>query len=201
MPRTGGSETKQRILEAALRRFGTEGYDATSLDEVAREVGIRKQSLLYHFDSKDGLLAAAALEAAEATFDALDGALRDHDPGGLDRLPIFIAAVDDLADRRPEVLGLIREVARAGPPLSDRVALALEPLVDAAVAWLEKGMADGVLRRQNARVALLTIYSAVIGHLTESSVQTAMLDTEARACARDELVTFLRAALEPRSEG
>jgi hypothetical protein len=58
-------------------------------------------------------------------------------------------------------------------------------------------MADGVLRRQNARVALLSIYSTVIGHLTEDSVQRALLDADARTVATDELVEFLRTALAP----
>ncbi|MGH7859458.1 MAG: TetR/AcrR family transcriptional regulator, partial [Candidatus Binatia bacterium] len=170
MARTGGMRTKGKVLDAAVRLFGSQGFAGTSLDELAADVGIRKQTLLYYFPSKDDLFAAAALEAAQAVFASLDGALAERDPGGLERLPIFIEAVTALAHERPEVFGLVREVARAGPPLSDRVATALRPLVDAAVEWLEKGMADGVVRRQNARVALLTIYSAVIGHLTEGSV-------------------------------
>jgi TetR/AcrR family transcriptional regulator len=197
MARTTGSSTKAKVLGAALELFGSDGYAATSLDDVARRVGIRKQTLLYYFPSKDDLFTAAALQAAGDVFEALDGALRSGDPGGLDRLPIFIGAVSDLASERPEVLGLIREAARAGPPLSDQVSKALQPLVDPAVEWLEKGMADGVVRRQNARVALLSIYSAVIGHLTEDSVQRALLDADARRVATDELVEFLRAALQP----
>jgi TetR/AcrR family transcriptional regulator len=197
MTRTSGQSTKAKVLGAAVELFGTDGYAATSLDDLARRVGIRKQTLLYYFPSKDELFTAAALEAAREVFQALDGALAAYDPGGMDRLPIFIGAVSDLARQRPEVLGLIREVARAGPPLSDRVSRALQPLVDPAVEWLEKGMADGVVRRQNPRVALLSIYSTVIGHLTEDSVQRALLDTDARRVATEELIEFLREALEP----
>ena len=197
MARTTGSSTRTKILAQAVRRFGTAGYAGTSLDDLAGAVGIRKQTLLYYFPSKGDVFAAAALGAAQDVFQALDGALQTHDPGGLERLPIFIRAVSRLARQRPEVLGLIREVAKAGPPLSDRVSTALRPLVDAAVEWLEKGMADGVVRRQNARVALLTIYSAVIGHLTEGSVHRALLDDDAKRSATDELVEFLREALEP----
>lgn len=197
MARTGGDRTKAKVVDAAVRLFGTRSYDGTSLDEVAAEVGVRKQTLLYYFPSKADLFAAAAAEAAQAVYAALDGALRDSDPGGLDRLPLFVDAATDLASRRPEVLGLIREVARAGPPVSEGVVAALDPLVDSAAAWLERGMDEGVIRRQNARLALLTIYSAVMGHLTESSVQRAILDDEARAVAASDLVAFLRAALSP----
>jgi TetR/AcrR family transcriptional regulator len=180
-----------------MEAFARSGYAGASLDDIADVVGVRKQTLLYYFPTKADLFAAAAAEGAQAVYAALDGALRRHDPGGLDRLPVFIEAVSELARKRPEVLGLIREVARAGPPVSDRVAKALRPLVESAVAWFERGMDEGVLRRQNPRIALLTIYSAVMGYLTESSVQRAFLDRAARRCAADELVAFLRAGLAP----
>jgi len=197
MARTGGTRTKEKILGEDVRLFGTDGYDATSLDDVARAVGVRKQTLLYYFSTKVDLFTAAAADAAGAVYQGLDGALQRRDPGGLDRLPVFIAAMGDLAEKRPEVLGLIREVARAGPPLSDRVVDALKPLVESAVDWFERGMHEGVIRKQNPRVALLTIYSAVIGYLTESSIQHALLDARSRRAARHELVEFLRAALKP----
>ena len=197
MARTGGERTRAKVLASAVRLFGDRGYASTSLDEVAADVGLRKQSLLYYFPSKTDLFAAAAAEAAAAMYTAMDGALKESDPGGLDRLPVFIDAATRLATERPEVLGLIREVARAGPPVSDRVVEALRPLVDSAAEWLERGMDDGVIRTQNPRLALLTIYSAVMGHLTESSVQQAVLDDDARRVASDELVAFLRAALAP----
>jgi hypothetical protein len=81
--------------------------------------------------------------------------------------------------------------------LSDAVAEALRPLVDAAVAWLERAMDTGEVRRQHPRVALLTIFSAVVGHITESSVQRVLLDGADPKGAEAELVAFLRAALAP----
>jgi TetR/AcrR family transcriptional regulator len=183
------------VLAEALRAFGDRGYASTSLDDVAEAAGIRKQSLLYHFPNKEQLFAASALHAAEEVFETLDGSLRDDDPGGLDRLTNIVSAVHRLASERPEVVGLIREVARTGPPLSDVVAEALRPLVDAAVAWLSAEMDAGAVRRQDPRTALLTIYSAVVGHLTESSVRRVLLD--GADPPQEELVAFLRAALAP----
>lgn len=194
--RSGGTKTRDRILAEAVQAFGAHGFEGTSLDRVAERVGIRKQSLLYHFPSKEDLFSAAALHAARTVADALDTAL-GPDPEGLDRLDALVDGVHRLVDERPEVVGLIREVARTGPPLSDRVAAALAPLVDAATGWLESAMDEGFVRRQNPRVALLTIYSAVMGHLTESSVKQALLDGAGRRRAQAELVAFLRAALRP----
>ncbi|HKE20049.1 MAG TPA: TetR/AcrR family transcriptional regulator [Kofleriaceae bacterium] len=47
--------TPEHILVAATRLFAAAGYGGTSLQDVADAVGIRKQSLLYHFPSKDEL--------------------------------------------------------------------------------------------------------------------------------------------------
>ena len=59
------SATSERILDAALARFGTRGYEATSLDALAAELGITKQTILYWFGSKDGVLQAVVERIAD----------------------------------------------------------------------------------------------------------------------------------------
>ena len=61
-----------------LSAFGTRGYDGTSLDDLARDLGIRKQTILYWFPSKEALLAAVvdrcADEVSRRLVRGLDGA-------------------------------------------------------------------------------------------------------------------------------
>ena len=52
------SATSDRILDEALSSFATRGYEATSLDAVAKGLDLTKQSILYWFPSKDALLEA-----------------------------------------------------------------------------------------------------------------------------------------------
>ena len=42
-------DTKQRILEKSLELFSTKGYDAVSVGEIAKAVGIKAPSLYNHF--------------------------------------------------------------------------------------------------------------------------------------------------------
>jgi AcrR family transcriptional regulator len=65
--------TRERILDVALELFVANGFDKTSLREIADELGFTKAALYYHFRSKDDILLALHLR-----FHALlDGALEE----------------------------------------------------------------------------------------------------------------------------
>ena len=51
------TDTRQRALDVALELFTEQGYEKTSLREIADRLGIKKASLYYHFPSKEALLA------------------------------------------------------------------------------------------------------------------------------------------------
>jgi AcrR family transcriptional regulator len=51
-------DTRSRIQEIALRRFTEQGYEATSLREIAEELGVTKAALYYHFKTKDDIVAS-----------------------------------------------------------------------------------------------------------------------------------------------
>ena len=55
---TAKGTTKQEILDAALELFSVQGYEATSISQLAEAVGIRKASLYSHFENKQAILDA-----------------------------------------------------------------------------------------------------------------------------------------------
>ncbi len=57
--------TKQEILDAALDLFSVQGYEATSISQIADAVGIRKASLYSHFENKQAILDALVKETLE----------------------------------------------------------------------------------------------------------------------------------------
>ena len=57
--------TKQEILAAALEMFSVQGYEATSIAQLAQAVGIRKASLYSHFENKQAVLDALLQEVLE----------------------------------------------------------------------------------------------------------------------------------------
>jgi AcrR family transcriptional regulator len=70
-------ETRERILDVALELFNEQGYDKTSLREIAERLGVTKAALYYHFERKEDILLELHLR-----LHALGGSLLDQ----LDRL-------------------------------------------------------------------------------------------------------------------
>ena len=57
--------TKQEILEASLELFSVQGFEATSISQIASAVGIRKASLYSHFENKQAILDALVKDVLE----------------------------------------------------------------------------------------------------------------------------------------
>jgi AcrR family transcriptional regulator len=195
-PRLRGA-TADRILDAALVSFGSRGYEATSLDALADGLGMRKQSILYWFSSKDVLLEALIDRSAAELAGALEASLARAGTGWA-RIEAVVRSVFRLAARRPELLGLVREVGRLGPPAATRLMLALDPLVGRASTFLQAEMDAGAMRRHEPRLLLLALYSTVIGMITEVEVLRALgEEPSARSLVRrrQEILSLLRSAL------
>ncbi len=173
MPNVAPTPTRERILDEALSAWGTRGYEATSLDALAARLGITKQSILYWFPGKEVLLevliSRSAEELARAMQSALDGA-----GDGWAKVEAVVRSVFRLAARRPELLGLVREVLRLGPPAATKLTVELQPLVRRASEFLETEMDAGHMRRHDPNLLLLAIYSTVIGMVTEVDVLRAL---------------------------
>ena len=57
--------TKQEILNASLNLFSVQGFEATSISQIADAVGIRKASLYSHFENKQAILDTLVKEVLE----------------------------------------------------------------------------------------------------------------------------------------
>ena len=192
-------KTSERILDRATTAFGEFGYDATSLDDLAKALDIRKQSILYHYPSKEILLEACVTQAIFDLSESLDEAIRKSSRGW-ERIESVVKRVFRLANSRPELLGLLREVTRLGPPVLTKAIDGIHPLLKGATDWLLEEMQAGRVRKSDPELLVLSIYSTVMGAATEVKLFEAIGETSTLrdvALRRKELLRFLRTALIP----
>ncbi len=200
MPRTGGKERRTTLVEAAIHQFGRDGYKGASLESIATAVGVRKQTLLYYFPTKDALL-EECLRAAGERLAATVAAAVEGTETYWDRGEAVITSVFGLAAEWPEFPMFVREAGRLGPGAFDPFASVIDPMRERAIAFLQGGMDAGEIRKQDPAMLLFTLYTSVVGALTEASVLHAVVgDDESRASLKKreiETLAFVRAALRP----
>lgn len=139
---TKGEKTAQRILDAAADLFASQGYDGTSLRQIAQGTGITEPALYNHFASKQALYEAVLHRGlnpmAQALAEHIDGASRLRD---YTELP---AIMTDLLLEHPQMAALFQQAMQG-----DANSLGTQLVA----AWLERLFDEG--RRS------LTRYGAV----------------------------------------
>lgn len=59
-------DTREKLLHAAARSFGVQGYAATTMRSIADEAGIEAASIYYHFSSKEDLVEEVMVYGGES---------------------------------------------------------------------------------------------------------------------------------------
>lgn len=121
-----GADTRSEILDATMRALSAHGIARLSLEDVAREADLSRQTVYRYFGSRDALLEAAIVREEQAFLDDVAAAAATHD----DLRPAMEAAVrtaltaarahpllDRLLQTEPEAL-LPFLTTGAGPVLS-----------------------------------------------------------------------------------
>ncbi len=135
--RQAGTETRDKILTAALARFSVESYRGASVRDLADDVGVTQPVLYYHFGSKDGILAALIeplLSAGEQLVDELGASSLPPDKLASRALEgYYDVIVDHLAVfQLVETDKSVRSHPQAGHRLADQAARFLAVLAGSA---------------------------------------------------------------------
>lgn len=66
------AQTRAEIVDAAMAVFAEQGFDATSMDDIARSAGVSRRTIYRYFDTKDDLLFEAPRQWLEVLNQVLD---------------------------------------------------------------------------------------------------------------------------------
>ena len=161
------SAKARQILDGARRAFLAQGFDAASMNDVAREAGVSKGTIYSYFPSKDALFAALVREdkrqQAEqlSIYDDLDGPVEEALPrigfALMDLIlePAHVAQTRTVAAVAPKFPAIGRAFYEAGPEYGHR----------RFAAWLERRAARGELVIENFELASEQFFNLAQGVL------------------------------------
>ncbi len=132
------------VLRAAIDLFNRKGYDATSIGDVAEELGVTKSAVYHHVPSKEHLL-SEALDEALTGLEAAVSAAAAADGSAYQRLREVVRhSVEVLVEHQPAVTLLLRV---HGNSETETAALSRRRQIDAQLAKLVGlAAAEGALR-------------------------------------------------------
>jgi AcrR family transcriptional regulator len=134
----------ETVLERSVALFNERGFDGTSMEHLARHVGITKSAIYHHVPSKDALL-GLALDRALSGLELVAADVRTIGGRDVDRLELLVRrSVEVLVERLPYVTLLLRV---HGNSAVERDALARRRKLDRfAAALVKEAIDDGDLR-------------------------------------------------------
>ena len=187
----GSTPTREVILIEAELCFAENGFDGTSLNDIAGAVGIRRSSVLHHFPSKEAIYKEVFDRALAGWIIQVDNAT-DSPVQGWEKVDLVLTAGFTFFMENSQFVRIVRrEALDGGRRLGVDLGVALRPLFEKAVDYFTVEMDAGTYRRFDAEQLMLTGYGALLSYFSDLPV----IDGLAREHSRkpDEAYSLLEA--------
>lgn len=176
-------QTQARLLAATTELFAAQGYEGTSIDEIAELAGVSKGSVFYNFGSKADLFAGALSFCADQLHERLmeaKGSARGLE--AVDRIiEALLLSVDEF---RTLAMVLLGELFRAGRPWASAIPELrrrfLSPVVIALEEFDEDRAAVGAYVEPTTTEAYESIATMLVGGLVFAALDTSLPPTDRR---------------------
>jgi AcrR family transcriptional regulator len=189
---TKGAQTRQAILDAAIARFGRDGYRSTSVADIARDASVGGTVAYAYFPNKEALfLAALDEDAAAVIHEGLSSIIEHVDRRDWRRTLIFTLV--DAVDRHPLARRLL---AGLEPDVTDRV-LEIPALNELRKACAERLRAEQLAGTVRADIDPMVMGNGVVAIMLSLLMSVVQLGGNAAANYGDDVAAVFEAALEP----
>ncbi|SDH08057.1 transcriptional regulator, TetR family [Lentzea fradiae] len=184
--------TEQKIIDAAVRLFASQGYDATSVQEIVKAAEVTKGALYHYFRSKDDLLFEIYRLLITAQSADLDRIIALGLPAADTVREIMRSLVVSTAERVDETSVFFRELHRLGQERMADFRAERRRYHETFLAVVEKGQADGEF---SSAVPADTVVLVAVGVVNQLPTWFRPDGQKSPARLADEIADFVLAGL------
>jgi AcrR family transcriptional regulator len=198
-PPTGKAATQDRILVAATALFIDQGYEQTTVQEVADRAGVSRATVFWHFSEKAALFRESFSRLVQPFRDSLDRDLGELEPAK--RLEEQMAASERFArDHRDEIAAFVRWAVES-PAFRETVITTLLDLNQRFAGAITQTVADLVPPGHDAKLLASAIMLAFDANLLLSFFDPSARGMDERSAAVAELTSLVRKLADPPVRG
>ncbi len=164
-----GDEARVDLKETAIDCFARFGYQGTSIDRIARESGVTKGAIYYHYKDKNDLLSAAVADRVAEFEDRVQRACQGAQAAESLRRVVDVSIEHALSNDRPRfAIKLMVEAIDTHDPLLEEMRGMMRRFRAFLRNIVRAGQESGEFRRDaDADAVAATLTSAVIGAETQ----------------------------------
>lgn len=153
------SNTKENILQTALKLFATQGYDATSVRQISKEANANLSAISYHFESKEGLYKAVFLHC----FNFIENIIKNAPKAPLDRLSHYALKMGALHQKEPFIARFfIATISNPKPFFKDTFVQSQSKILAFFKDTFAQGIENGDFKKDlNVKSAIVAFISIV----------------------------------------
>ena len=131
-------DTRERLLNAAIEQFAERGFYGASSAQIAGELDLTKQALLYYFRRKEDLYSEVLRRIADRMLNAMRSAAKSDDTPQKQFEDMMLALYEEAKDYRPGTSILMRELLDNQRSLAPEETWYFRPFLNELVAQLDR---------------------------------------------------------------
>ena len=144
---------KQQILKSARKVFLEKGFQGATIDDIAKEEGVVRGTILYHYKNKEHLMEAVLEDDKEALAPLLTSLVTQHEIPVIKRIDKMFALCEEYIVNEREETGQYKENAAETRFLLDQMRLKnFYRQAEELAALLEEGAKTGELVAENPMI-------------------------------------------------
>lgn len=152
--------TEQRILDAAMRVFASEGYEGATTRRIAQEANVTEVTLFRRFQSKENILREVIIRNRDSALSALDPLFQvDKDADLATSLRILCQYIVKGLRERKDLIFILIEEGRRRPEVAEVLSSIPRMIIARLSEYFDEQIKNGKMRDINPSSAALVFFS------------------------------------------